>query len=48
MLHIYMSASPDQCGSVGWVSSHKVKGCWAHAWIAGLVPGWDTWGEATN
>ena len=40
---------PDQCGSVGWVSSHKVKGCqldsWsgAHACIVGSVPSPGVW-----
>ena len=29
--------SPDQCGSVGWVSSCKAKGCWFDSW-PGHVP----------
>ena len=37
-----ISLGTDRCGSVGWVSSHKAKGCWfnsvrAHDWAEGLV-----------
>ena len=31
-------SSPDWCGSVGWVSSCKVKGCWFDSW-SGHMPG---------
>ena len=37
--------SSDQCGLVGWASSHKAKGCWfdfpsGYVQVVGLVPGW--------
>ena len=30
--------SPDWCGSVGWSSSHKLKGCWFDS-QSGHMPG---------
>ena len=42
------SISHDSCGSVGWVSSHKVKGCWFDS-RSGYQPGlglsWDGCGR---
>ena len=32
-------SSPDQCGSVGWASSHKEKGGWFDS-PSGQVPSW--------
>ena len=36
------NSSPDQCGSVGWVSSRKAKGRWFNA-QSGHVPGLQVW-----
>ena len=33
-----ITLSPDQRGSVGWASFHKVKGHWSDSW-SGHVPG---------
>ena len=32
-----MLIGPDQCGSVGWVSSHKVKGHWFSFWSGHML-----------
>lgn len=42
-----ISKSSGQCGSIGWMLSHRAKGYWfdsqvarAHPWVADLVPIW--------
>ena len=38
----YDEESPDWCGSVDWVPSHKAKGCQFHS-RTGHVPGFQDW-----
>ena len=37
-----MYFSPDHCGPVGWVSSHKAKGHWFNSW-SGHMSGLRVW-----
>ena len=40
-------SSPDRCGSIGWVSLHKAKGCQLNS-RSGYMPGLRVWSLATD